>query len=146
MGKQKVKRSPINSATLGANDIASMVANARAGANKVLPVGPQLRTPAGATQVQGFTANTAALPLPPGTSLALFNNSATVAWVTMNKAADGALVAPTGIANAIPLKPNDWTYLNMGENDQIQTSAATVGCYIIEDDTSFQIIPEDKQF
>lgn len=146
MGKQKVKRSPKNTAALGSNDIASMVANARAGANKTLAVGPQLATPNGATQVQGATANAAAVKYPPGTALALYNNAGAVAWVTMNKAADGALAAPTGIANAIPLKPNDWTLLNMGENDQLQTSAATVGVYVIEDDTSFQVIAEDQQF
>lgn len=146
MGTQKVKRSPKNTAALGSNDIASMVANARAGANKTLSVGPQLRTPAGATQVQGATANAAAVKYNPGTTLALFNNAATVAWATMNKVADGALTAPTGIANAIPLKPNDWTLLNMGENDQLQTSAATVGVYVIEDDTTFQVVAEDQQF
>lgn len=145
MAKQKIKRATKNTATLGASDIASIVANARAGANKSLTVGPQLRTPAAATQVIGADFSTAA-SMPAGTALALYNNSGTVAWATMNKAADAAITTPAGISTGIPLKPNDWTYLNMGENDQLKTSAASVGVYIIEDDTTFQIVAEDQQF
>jgi len=145
----KVKRTPKNTAALGANDIASITANARAGAVKSLLVGPELRKMPGQTppqnQVIGFTANAAPVKIPPGTSLWLFNNSATVAWATMAPA-DATITAPTGITNAIPLKPNDWTRLNMGENAQLQTSAATVGVYIVEDDTTFQVIAEDQQF
>lgn len=144
--KQKVKRTPKNMANISQGDVTANTYNPRAGAQKTLTVGPQLMTPNGATQVIGQDMSAAAVKVLPGTALALYNNAGAVAWVAMNKAADAALTAPTGFTNAIPLKPNDWTYLNMGENDQMRTSAATVGVYIIEDDTSFQVIPEDQAF
>ncbi len=138
----QTKRSPKKNATLGSGDIASNAYNNRAGAIKNLPVGPELALTNGAVQVQGLTANAADLRLAPGTLVALFNNAATVAWATMSPAA--IATAPTGIANAIPLKPNDWTVLSMGENNFLRTSTATVGVYIIVDDTTFQVIPDDQ--
>jgi hypothetical protein len=145
MAETKVKRVPKNQATLGANDIAGMVVNTRAGANKTLIVGGQLKTPSSATQVVA-TDFSAGKSVTPGTSLALYNNSGTVAWATMNQVALGALIAPSSGTTGIPLAPNAWTYLNMGDNDTFQTSAATVLAYIIQDDTTFQYKPSDQQF
>lgn len=139
----KVKRVPKNQATLGANDIASAAYNPRSGGHKSLLVGAEIRKKA-TTGLGAIDASTLTR-MAPGTALAIYNNGA-LAWVTMNKSADGAPTAPSGLTNALPLKANDWTYLNMGENDQIQTSASTVGVYIIEDDTTFQAISDDQSF
>lgn len=139
----KVKRVPKNQATLGANDIASAAYNSRSGGYKNLIVGAEIRKKS--TVGLGAIDASTLTRIAPGTSLAIYNNG-TLAWVTMNKSTDGAPTPPSGLINALPLKANDWTYLNMGENDQIQTSASTVGIYIIEDDTTFQITPEDKPF
>jgi hypothetical protein len=142
---KKVKRTVKNQATLGSGDISSISFNQRSGGTKNLPVGPELRMPAGASQLAGFTANGSAVQVNTGTIVMLFNNSASVAWVTMGK--DSIASAPAGISTAIPLKPNDWTVLNMGENNRLQTSAATVGCYIIEDESSLQVLPDtDSSF
>lgn len=140
----RIKRVPSNSATLGANDMAGIVNNARAGATKTMSVGPQLQIPPGATQVQGISA-AAGIKVNPGTSLWLYNNSGATAWATMAPAT-ATLAAPNGIANGIPLAPNTWTYLNMGDNAQLQTSSATVGVYMVQDDTSFSIITDGQPY
>lgn len=139
----KTKRSPKKQGVLGMADTASNTYNDRAGAVKSLSVGPQYKIPAGQTTTRALDAS-AGIQMPAGTSLALYNNSGTVAWVTMSSAAIGA--APSGLANGIPLIVNGWTYLNMGEHTNIRTSAATVGVYIVEDDTQLTVTPEDQAF
>ncbi len=137
----KVKRNPKNSGTLGSNDIASAGYNARSGGHKNLIVGPQLKIPATGTVIAGLDAS-AGLQFPAGTCFALYNNGA-LAWATMSMTNPAA---PSSIVTGIPLKANDWTYLGLGSLSWIRTSAATVGVYIIEDDTSLQVLTDDETF
>ena len=139
MAKSKVKRAPQNQPTLGSADIDSATYNGRAGARKSLGVGPEIRVLPGTTQTSAFTAATA-LQLPPGTSLMLYNNSSSVAWVTTYQAANNpSPTTPAGFASGIAIPANAYLQLNMGEADTILASASTVGIYIVEDDTSFQL-------
>lgn len=140
----KVKRIPKNQAVMGTSDVLTISFNPRAGALKIINSGPEIRK----TSVSGLAALDASSPLSlnPGTLLAIYNNSSSVIWVNMNRSAEGTLTAPTGPANAYPLKPNDWTYLSMGENDRIQTSSSSALIYIIEDETSLQVLPADAIF
>lgn len=91
-------------------------------------------------------ADTAPAIIESGTAIAIYNNTSSVQWVNMNRDEDGALTAPTGFANAIPLAPNSWTYLNMGENNRIRTSSANVGIYILRDDTNVLVTPAEDPF
>lgn len=129
-----VKRTPKNQAVMGM-DITGIVTNPRAGAIKSLASGPQFLMPATATQLVAMDAS-AGLKLNPGMSLWLYNNSGTVAWASM---ANSNPTAPAGLTTGIPLKANDWTYLSLGEFSWLRTSAATVGVYIIADETSFTV-------
>lgn len=138
----KVKRAPKNQATLAPGDISAIVFAPRSAANKNLPVGPELKKQPGVAIITAIDASTG-ISIPPGSLLSIYNNGA-LAWVTMSQSAIG--VAPSGLATGIPLKANDWTYLSMGENGYIRTSAATVGVYVISDETTMTVIPEDDNF
>jgi len=113
--------------------VASMVFNEMAGSNKVFFSGPQMLAQPGADSVAAydFSAGTA---IGNGISLWIYNNSGSVAFINFGKTALPA--APSSLATGIPLKPNDWTYLNTGEYNFVRTSAATVGVYMIKDDTT----------
>ena len=115
----------------------STQANPYSGGKKSLTVGPDFMPQyvAGVQNVfvSGIDASTGT-NLAPWTSLWLYNNSSTVAWVALSTAAIGS--APSGFANGVPLTPNAWTQLSMGQNTFIRTSAATVGVYTINDDTT----------
>jgi len=137
----KVKRNSKNSGTLGSNDIASAGYNARSGGHKNLIIGPQLKIPASGTVTAALDAS-AGLQFPAGTCFAIYNNGA-LAWATMSLTLPAA---PSSLATGIPLKANDWTYLSLGSNAYIRTSAATVGVYIIEDDTTLQVLSDDETF
>ena len=137
-----LKRSTKNQSVLGINDVSSIEFNIRAGAKKVVEVGPELAIPAGDVQTHAQDYSASDNQINPGTTFWFYNNSATTAWVTFSKAA--IVTAPTGLANAIPLKANDWTRLNSGENTHVQTSAATVGVYIVKDDVTAQVIADDQ--
>ncbi len=133
---RKIQRQQI----AGANDTLSSSYNIRSGALKVLPVGAEFQKNA----ASGLSAiiPTTATRVPLGSLLAIYNNSASVQWFNMNNSKDGALAAPSSFANAFPLKPNDWTYISVGENDQIMVSSPNVGVYIIVDESSFSIDKE----
>lgn len=111
----------------------SMVFNETAGSNKVMNSGPQMLAKPGDDSVAAydFSAGTA---IGNGVSLWIYNSSGSVAFINFGKTALPA--APTSLATGIPLKPNDWTFLNTGEYNYIRTSAATVGVYMIKDDTT----------
>lgn len=141
MNKKRVRRSTAQ-VNVHLGDISAIGFNTRAGAAKSLKVGPEIRkkTNAGLGAIDASTLQ----KILPGTLLAIYNNTNTVQWLTMNRASDGAPTTPTGLANAFPLKPNDWTYLSMGENDQILTSSAQVGVYIIEDESLLFVATDDQ--
>jgi hypothetical protein len=111
----------------------------QAGAMKISNVGHKLQ-PLPTSDGSGTTAaNAAAVKVGMGCSLALYNNNAALATATFGDAsvasqAAGAVQAGTKSVG-IPLKPNEWTYLNSWNHEWLITSAATVLVFIIDDST-----------
>jgi hypothetical protein len=118
-------------------DIVSVEYNPASGAQKSLIVGPRLLpVPIAA----GYTTNASGgLVLPYlGANLAIYNNSGTAGSITASAAVAASLAI--GVTDAsgnvgVACPPNAWSYLSMGNNQYIITSAATVIVYIIEDPT-----------
>lgn len=116
------------------SDIGSIPAiqhNDQAGAQKQISAGP-------VRIILGSMA--AALHIKAGSTVYCYNNSGTTAFVA-TFAKDATPVAPTGITNGIAIPPNSYIEVGMGTNTKIIASAATVGGYLLLDDT---IITEDK--
>lgn len=101
--------------------------NQYAGALKTLPVTGYLK-PLGAANV--------VLRVELGSLVALYNNSASTAFAKIGDPV--GLTAPSGGADGICLRPNDYTILSVGEYNGIIASAATVFAYLVVDDTMFQ--------
>lgn len=122
---------------LDSGAIVSAQANHYSGGQKVLEVGPDFQKPTGQAFVSGkdFSAGG---NITPWTQMWLYNNASAVAWVALSTAAIAS--APTGYTNGIPLPPNSWTRLAAGANTTIYTSAAAVGVYTINDDTTVRNI------
>jgi len=129
------KRVNINQSAMDVGAITSAAFNAYSGGSKVLPVGPEFTKTIGSATIIGADA-AAGIGVAPGTVVYLYNNSGAIAWVTMSEAVIAA--APTGIADGIPLKKDDWTILSMGSNSYIRTSAATIGVYFLKDDSALR--------
>ena len=77
-----------------------------------------------------------------GKAMAFYNNSASVAAVTMSSATVALALAP-GATNAagdvgIPVAANSWLYLNTFDNDHVRTTASTCLGFIISDDTEMK--------
>lgn len=70
-----------------------------------------------------------------GSVIALYNNSGTAAFVKIGDPA--TLTAPTGGADGICLKPNDYTIISVGPNQGLIASAATVFAYLVVDDLNY---------
>jgi hypothetical protein len=86
-----------------------------------------------------FTTDASTLRTMPvlGVNLAIYNNSGTIATVTLGKTSAVASLA-AGVTDAagdvgVPLMPNSWTYLACGMNQFVITSASTALVFIIED-------------
>lgn len=132
--KAYIKKNRTNKGgTLDEAAIAAYQTNPYSGGHKTMKVGPEHCKQDANAFISGRDVSAAASPVYPGSILYLYNNSATVAWVALST--DPAVATPTGFANGIPLKPNDWTILSAGENNFILSSAATVGLYEPKDDT-----------
>ena len=119
------------------NQIESVEYNPASGGQKSLIVGPRLLP----IQIAGgYTTDVSgkvALPFL-GANLAIYNNSATAASIvagasTITALAIGATDASGNVGVALP--PNAWSYLSMGNNQYVISSAATAIVYIIEDPT-----------
>jgi hypothetical protein len=134
MAKIRVNRA---GSAMDAAAIDSVQNNSYAGAKKSLHVGPDFKKQTGNSYVSGQDAS-GGIAVNPWSQMYLYNNSSTIAWVSLASASGAP--APTGIANAIPLQPNSWTLLCAGENSYIQTSASTVGVYTVNDDTTVRDI------
>lgn len=113
--------------------IQSAQANHYSGGHKVMDVGPEFMKQIGSAVITGRDISAAGNPITPGSILYFYNNSATVAWVSMSTADIAA--APTGFTDGVPLRPAAWTILSAGENSFARSSAATVGLYEPKDDT-----------
>lgn len=118
-------------------DCESTQNNSYVGAKKSLEAGPDFQKQSGNAFIAGQDAS-AGINVTPWNMLWLYNNSSSVAWVSLSTAAIGA--APSSYANGIPLPANAWTRLSSGENTNIRTSASTVGLYLVNDDTTVRDI------
>lgn len=139
----KVKRRVNQQNILNPNDITAISFNERSGSLKTLSVGPEFAK-SGSGGITPIDASASNILLPKGTIIALYNNSSSLAWINMN-VAPNTLAAP-GPSNGIPLQPNNWTYLSLGENDQIRTSSPNVLIYIVADETFVQTVNIDSSF
>ncbi|MDD5650669.1 MAG: hypothetical protein PHF86_09670 [Candidatus Nanoarchaeia archaeon] len=83
----------------------------------------------------------AAFVIGQGLTVALYNNDNVVHAVIVGGSAIAApavgTIDPTG-AVGIPLKANDWTYVNTFDQTYIRTDSNKVICFIVEDDTYIQ--------
>jgi len=113
--------------------ISAYQSNPYSGGQKNLQVGPEFNKQDTNAFTSGRDVSGANEAVMPGSALYVYNNAATVAWITLSTEAIGT--APSSIATGIPLKPNDWTYLSAGENSYVRSSAATVGLYEVRDDS-----------
>lgn len=92
-------------------------------------VGPIL----GYLQVLG--AANSLLKVEAGSLIALYNNSASTAFAKVGDPT--TLTAPTGGADGICLRPNEYTIISVGPNNGLIASAATVFAYLIIDDLKY---------
>lgn len=115
--------------------------NPASGGQKSLLVGPRL------VPIQiasGYTTTpTAATALPfLGANLAIYNNSGTAGSITVGQSAavtSQAIGASDANGNVgVACAPNSYTYLSMGNNQWVITSASTLFVYIVEDPTSIR--------
>lgn len=118
---------------LDSGAIQSYQANPYSGGQKNLPVGPEFLKDGSNAYVSGRDVSSGGAVMP-GSTLWVFNNSGSVAWLSLSTATIGS--APSAFTDGIPLKPNDWTILSAGENSFVRSSAATVGLYEMKDDTN----------
>jgi hypothetical protein len=132
-----LKRGFANLPTLDQGALAAVEHNPYAGGTKTLPVGPEFqKVPAQATiHGQDYSAGKT---VSPGTVVYFFNSDSGTQWVTFSLATIGS--APSSIATGIPLIAGAWTILSVGENTNVRTSSATVGCYPVRDTSTAQII------
>lgn len=118
--------------------IANYQYNDKAGAQKQVDVGSRL-LPLQVGPTYQTTANAAAVSVGMGKNLALYNTtgaalSVTTGDSTVTSLAIGAVNPVSGKAG-IPCKPNDWTYIAMGEDTHVITSAAGLLVYLIDDES-----------
>lgn len=126
MAKSVVRRNKESARMRNQSDIANFVYNEDASAYKVMDGLIGRLVPRGAANV--------ALDFDAGTSVALYNNSATVAYVAFGTS--NALAVPTGPTDGIALRPNDYTVVPMGDKKWLRANTATVYAYEVADDSS----------
>lgn len=113
--------------------------NQASGADKVIPAGHHLKPMM--TGASTYSTNaTSRVNVGKGATLAIFNNAATVASVTLGDSTvtsqvPGAVQAGKSFVG-IPLRSYEFTYLNTFDKDYVIASASTVLVYIVEDDTN----------
>lgn len=125
-----MKRRVIGSAyDSGSVDAASF--NWQAGGQKNIEIGPSL-------QILGTLNGTGSLKkVGYGKSVRVYNNSASVGWIAFFDVAGGDTpAAPTGLADGIAVPANSYITVSSGTKDSIVGSAATLGAYLIIDDSS----------
>jgi len=131
---------------LDAGTISNQSYNEAAGVTKVAQAGLHLKP----MPITGSTFSTDASTirnLGKGTTVAFYNNSATVAAFRFsNNPAAASLAAgivdnPTGeVGVAVPA--NSWFYSNTADKSFVITSASTLLTYVVEDDSEIKIIEE----
>jgi len=124
--------------------IDTLIYNEASGARKSINVGPHL-LPLG-NGASGYTTNaTTATILPKmGCNLAIYNNSSSVAAITLGEdntvtaQAAGAIQAGTQHVG-IACPPNCWTYLSCGVQNWVIASSASLLVYLIDDETYIRV-------
>lgn len=112
--------------------------NEASGGNKNLQVGPFLKPIQIGTNSYTTDATTAR-SLRKGTILAIYNNSASLESITLGDTSGiTSLAAGATDTNGnvgIPMKPNDWTYINTYEKQWVIASSANLKVLIVEDES-----------
>ncbi len=137
------KRNFPGDSTLDQASIDNLEYSNAAGAKKVSEVGRKL-LPLN-DGASGFTTNATTIKILPraGANLAVYNNAATVAAVTLGETATQASLA-AGAADAtghvgIACTPNAWTYIACSQSQYVIASASTLLVYLIDDNTSIRV-------
>lgn len=71
----------------------------------------------------------------PGSVIALYNNTSTTAFAKIGD--NSSLAAPTGGADGICLRPNDYTVVSVAEFNGIIANTANVFAYLVVDDLNY---------
>lgn len=111
---------------LGSGDSTGHSYNKYSGGIKQVEIGPLLQILGTLDTKKTFKA---------GAQLWIYNNSATVGYVNLFVSTD-ATPTPSSLSNAIACAPNSYTKLAAGLNTAIIGSAATLGGYVVTDDTT----------
>ena len=112
--------------------------NEQAGAQKVAQVGLHLK-PLTADGVTFTTNATSSIALPfQGKNLAVYNNSGSVASITLGESAGTNLSLTAGVTDAaghvgIPCPPNSWTYIACWTQQWVIASSASLLVFLIDD-------------
>lgn len=130
MSKRNTKK------TYDAGSVTSIQHNEQAGAEKNISVGPSLK-PLKLTASTFTTDASTARAIVPGTQLAIFNNSSSVASVTL-RTATGASLAAGAVDNTtgevgVPCPPNAWSYISSWDKKFVITSSNTLMVFMIDD-------------
>lgn len=134
MGSKRVVKNNTDQGSVG-----SITFSPYSGAERNAEVGSFL-IPIPTSSTTWTTKPTAATGLPKqGCSLAIFNNSAIVGSVTLGSDGTVTSQAPGSVdvnGNAgIPCTPNAWTFIACWNKQWVISSASTILCYIIADDS-----------
>lgn len=136
----KVIRNLSTTAVVDPSSISVLEYNQSAGSQKVSEVGRRL-IPLynnGAWTTNATTATTTIA----GKNLAVYNNSSSLATMTLGEDATITVLA-AGVTDAsghvgIPCMPNTWTYIACGINTSFIASAATLLVFVIDDQTTIK--------
>lgn len=139
---KKFVRKQNNDAVEDAANVNALTYNRYSGAFKNLQVGPMLEPLDNGAG--GFTTNaTTAKSVVRGSSIAVYNNSSTLYSLTLGTDSSVVVLA-SGVTDAngnvgYPCKPNDWTYLNVGELTHLIAQNVALLVFVIRDDTNVQV-------
>lgn len=121
-------------------NIGNLIYNKASGAQKNVAVGPHLKPLINDASVPSYTTNaTVVKSVRPGTALAIYNNSGTVASITLGEDNTIASLA-AGVTDAaghvgVPCTPNSWTYISVFDKRFVIASSANLLVFVMEDDT-----------
>ena len=118
------------------------------GARKSAEVGRSL-SPLG-DGAGGFTTNATAIKILPalGKNIAVYNNSGTVASITLGESSLQVSLA-AGVTDAsghvgIPCMPNSWTYIACNMSQYVIASSANLMVFVINDDTYIRPVSQNN--
>lgn len=116
----------------------SLKYNEQAGADKNVTVGPHLK-PLRKTDMTYTTDASGGMTVPAGAQLAIYNSTGSVGAITVSPAVATALAPGVTDVNGnvgVPCPPNTWSYVSVWDRTFIQTTAATIMVFLINDDST----------